>query len=822
MTTNFNVDPLMLGRFREEADTHLLTLQQDLVSLEQDPANEELLKEMFRSAHTVKGSAQMMGFRPIVQVMHCVEDIIRAIQTGKLSVSQIETDLLFEALDVVDIMTKAQVNQQELPLDPQKLIAELEQVLLLTGEDTPTAEGGNGAHPDMVVGTIGVGPAAPPLDDRLRVSIERLDSLMQLAGEMVISQMQSERAVEEVRAVRNAMRQRGQQATLLRERVSREWGNLRQSELEDELARMMEIDIAIEDINKSSLRSMEEFHATLETITAELQETVLDLRMTPVETIFRQFARSVRDLAKERGKQVSLVTSGDETELDKKVLEGLNEALIHLVRNALDHGIEPAEQRLQKGKPALGQITIRAGYQGGQAVVEVSDDGAGIDPARIKQLAVQRGIINPNEAERMSDEDARQLIFYSGFSTAQLITDTSGRGVGMEIVQRVISKLGGNVELRSEVGQGTTVILRLPISLSAIRALLVRAHNQVFAIATNALEDLAYIGLDDIINFEGHEAISVRERTVPLFRLDEILELGHSRTEYLNRRREEVYEQEYANEFSDFTDSSLRTDGGAAGAIKAQIKRLEDEDNSRSKSNGQHQITASAMNAALYNQVFAIRLEGKLPVAVLHSAERYVALLVDELVDEREIVVKRLSAIFSRIDTVAGTTVLGDGSIVVILDGPALLNLTRTRATRVRGAQPGVATGWRQELERPHPTLLVVDDSVTTRELERSILEAAGYKVEIAVDGVEALEMLGRRRYDLAIVDVEMPRMDGFTLTEHIKAKPDLDLPVIIVSSLANEEYKRRGIEVGAQAYITKGQFDQNNLLDTIELLIAR
>jgi two-component system chemotaxis sensor kinase CheA len=233
----------------------------------------------------------------------------------------------------------------------------------------------------------------------------------------------------------------------------------------------------------------------------------------------------------------------------------------------------------------------------------------------------------------------------------------------------------------------------------------------------------------------------------------------------------------------------------------------------------------SGVNSGLYNQGLSIQIEGKLPVVVMKSGEKYVAFLVDELVDEREIVVKRLNLMLSRIEWVAGTTVLGDSSIVVILDGPALLNRARARINRLRasGQSSGVAASWRQEITHPRKSLLVVDDSVTTRELERSILEAAGYKVDVAVDGVEALEMLAKRKYALAIVDVEMPRMDGFTLTAHLKGNAETSaMPIIIVSSLSNEAYKRRGIEVGAQAYITKGQFDQNNLLDTIELLASR
>ncbi|PZS02148.1 MAG: hypothetical protein DLM69_04240 [Candidatus Chloroheliales bacterium] len=667
------------------------------------------------------------------------------------------------------------------------------------------------------------GAAANAPAEWVRVSIERLDSLMQLAGEMVISQMQSERAIEEAQTIRNVLRHRHRQSAILRERVSREWGDLDQSELEAELDQMGELDEALEEINKASLQNLEQFHANLGNITEELQEAVLELRMTPVETVLGQFSRTVRDLAKERGKQVTLFTAGGEIEVDKKVLDALNEALIHLMRNALDHGIETAEQRTKSGKIPIGQIAIRASYQSGQAVIEVSDDGAGIDIKQLEKLAKQRGIISAEEAERMSADDVRQLVFYSGFSTAPLITDTSGRGIGMEIVRRVISKLGGSVELQSELGSGTTVTMRLPITLSAIRALLIRAHKQLFALATTSIEDLAYIGLDDIIMLGGRESIRVRDRTVLLFRLAEVLELSRSRTAQINRRWVEVNSDE-AIEF-DFGDLLNSASDSATAVFKARMQRLDRRAKPRLSLSRYSRTSITSIRGGLYNQGFSIQLEGKLPVVIMKSGEKYIAFLVDELVDEREIVVKPLNPMLSLIDAVAGTTVLGDGSVVVILDGPALLDRIRTRISGLQadGQGSGVVASWRQEMARPRKTLLVVDDSVTTRELERSILEAAGYKVDLAVDGVAALEMLSKHKYALAVVDVEMPRMDGFTLAARVKANPELSaMPIIIVSSLANETYKQRGIEVGVQAYITKGQFDQNNLLTTIGILVSR
>ncbi len=835
MSSDFNADPNLLARFREEVDTYLLILQQDLISLEHDKDNPELLREIMRAAHTIKGNAQMMGFRQIARIMHSLEDITAAMRNREMEVDQQVNDLLFEAIDMVDILTKAQLSRQEIPIDPEELIARLEQ--LKPKSATPSQPHDNGAEADATSPTTANPPTTSPTtetagsaivsvqDQSVRVRIERLDALMSLSGEMVISQMQSERGMEGVRGLLGAMRLRSQQVNGLRDRVEREWGNISQEDLQRELDQVIEFDEALQGMNSDSLAVLEEFNANLNAITDELQDTVLNLRMLPIETIYSQFARTVRDLARERGKQVNFFPIGGETEVDKRVLEGLNEALIHLVRNALDHGIEPPEQRIKGGKIPIGQIIIRATSRGGQVVVEVSDDGAGIDPERLKAVAAQRGIISAVEAAKMNPADAMQLVFYSGFSTATLITDTSGRGVGMEIVRNVVSRLGGSLELQSEVGRGTTITLRLPITLSAIRALLVRTRGQVFALATNAVESMLYIGLEDIMAMEGREAIVVGARTVPLLRLDETL--GLHRGEQATNINRQMVGMNTGLRLPDFNAKAELEDGSAASAIRAQIAQLEvggPNDWSTPHSNGKlHLNLDSRLGGQFYEPGVAIQLEGKLPVVVLRGSERQVAMLVDELVDEREIVVKRLSPIIAEAEPVAGTTVMGDGSIVIILDGPALLDLARNTMSGRRGDELGVAADWREQLSRPRTPILVVDDSVTTRELERSILEAANYKVDIAVDGVEALAMLEHNRYALVIADIEMPRMDGFTLTERIKADPKLrNLPVIIVSSLVNEEYQRRGIEVGAQAYITKGQFDQNNLLDTIELLVGR
>jgi len=813
MTTTF--DPKMMEKFREEVDTYLLVLQQDLISIEREPQNVDYLREAMRAAHTIKGASSIMGFRQIAGVMHEVESVMVAIQQHEITLSLDLSDLLFEAIDAVDNLTKGVVKNQPVTIDTERLVLRLQGVLVGSSGDSNGSSNGqadpsSGLPPELPVVLPLPGVGLP--SESVRVRVERLDSLMNVASEMVISRMQNEQAVEELRRLLTAMRLRRQQLGRLREKVEREWSSLSQYEIEAEMEAVDAFDEALDELGSSTLRGFEEFNATLGTVSEELQDTVLSIRMLPIETIFGQYQRNARDLARERGKQINLVTIGGETEVDKKVLESLNEALIHLVRNAIDHGIEPGEERLRLGKLPMGMVTMRAYQQGGQVVVDVSDDGAGIDATLLKATAVRRGLLTAAAAENLSDAEAQQLIFQPGFSTARLITDSSGRGVGMDSVRTAIARLGGSITLDTKVGAGTTVSLRLPLTLTAIRALLFAARNQVFAIATSSLETLEYIGAEDLILLEGREAVQVRGRTLPLLRLEDLLDLSRAeRSEHLNQQQ---YEIAASYRRSQTNGEKGEEEGGANAALVAARRRSND----LLAANSATYMDESSQYTSAYIRTLGIQVEDRLPILVVSNGDRQVAFLVEQLLDERDVVVKNLGPLFSKVERVSGATILGDGSIVVILDGPSLVNAARAQSRR-QVSDSSVAASLRRE-EKLGLHILIVDDSVTTRELERSILEAAGYRVDIATDGEEALNTLAQHSYALIIADIEMPRMDGFTLTRNIKADPRLrDTPVIIVSSLASEDYKRRGIEVGAQAYITKGQFDQGNLLDTIELL---
>jgi two-component system chemotaxis sensor kinase CheA len=474
----------------------------------------------------------------------------------------------------------------------------------------------------------------------------------------------------------------------------------------------------------------------------ELEEEIKRIRMLPLNTITAPFGRMVRDLARAAGKEAFLEIEGGETELDRQVLEQIKDPLIHLLRNAIDHGIEPPEAREAAGKPRAGRVTLRAGQQGPSVVVQVDDDGTGLDLPGLRRALARRG--HP-DAETLGEAELRDLILTARVSTSPIITDISGRGIGLSVVRRNVEALQGRVEVRHEPGQGATFTLTLPLTLTSARGLLLRAAGQTFALPLNAVEVLLAVAPEDVSYVEGQQVIRYGDRPVALVRLDDVLELPRNP---------------------------------------------------------------------------AARPDRHLPVVVI-AGERTVAFAVDELRGEQEMVIKGLGRQLRRVVGLAGATVLGSGEVVLILSASDLVKLAlRSRQQRpIFEPEAGAGAG---ELSPPRRRILVVDDSITTRTLEKNILEAAGYDVALATDGREALGLIASQGLpDLVVSDILMPHMNGFELTERLKGDDrTAGLPVILVSSLASPGDKVRGIEAGADAYIVKGQFDQTSLLETIEQLI--
>jgi two-component system, chemotaxis family, sensor kinase CheA len=463
---------------------------------------------------------------------------------------------------------------------------------------------------------------------------------------------------------------------------------------------------------------------TGERLLTGLKDAAIGMRTLPLSSIVGGLPRAVRDLAIETGKEVELVIEGMDVELDRVILEGLSELLVHMLRNAVGHGIEPPEERERCGKPRCGRLEIRAEQRGSIVEVVVADDGRGVSEEAL--------------AEGRRTGSLAGVLAQAGFSTATEVSDLSGRGVGLDAVNAAVEAFGGNLEVRSEAGQGTEIILRLPLALALLEVLLVERGGNVYGLPLASVEEVLAVG--ETTSLVGRPLLELRGRSIPLADLAELV----------------------------------------GATAPSPVERA--------------------------------------PAIVLSSSGRRVAAMCDALLGEEEVVVKSLGPLLASLPTYLGAAILGDGRIALLLDPAVLVRGSGVRAIAV--AAPAVAT----QAEHTVPTVLVVEDSLAVRELQRSILEAAGYNVETANDGREGFERLCRGdSIQLVVTDVDMPEMTGFELTQAIRAHPTLlALPVIVVTSRGEEEDRQRGIDAGADAYIVKRGFDQQVLLDTVERLIGR
>ncbi len=781
-----------IKKFQEEATEYLQRLNEGVITLEGDPENRELIDQMLRDAHTLKGSSRMVGLLEISDVAHRLEDIMVKIRDGEMRYTVDMSDAFFEALDLIVFLSEHAGTDVSGQVDVRAVLDRLQVIAACAAPETPTApeapapaqaEEASGVPAGEGAPAVGVSsdeaPAVPTVgteaphdtsgsgepgkphraarsaagakeeeglktrtQQTVRVRTEQVDRLLNLVSEVVIAQIRAEQRVRDLRALTAGMSEIHQAWSRVRVGIADlgiEWGSALQQDIE-----ILE-ELLSEHRRRLVALSKEEADDTSRTSTVidDLQEHSMSLRMLPVSTVFNTFPRAVRDLARQFNKDVDLIIEGGDTELDKKVLEEINDPLIHIMRNAVDHGIESVEERRRLGKPERGTIRLAARQEGDHIVIEIADDGAGIDPDKVRAAAVRKGYLTEAEARSLSDREAQYLIFEAGFSTSPIITEISGRGVGMDVVREfIVEKIKGSIDVYSELGRGTTFRLTIPLTLAIIRALLVSVGESTFALPTSSIEETLRVDRSEIIKVEGHEVIRRQRRTIPLVALTDVLGLPAS-------------------------DS----------------------------------LTGSS----------------KVPVVTVGFSGHRMGFMVDGFIGEQQIVIKPLGTHLRRVDNVAGVTILGAGEIVPILNVPDLMG----RARRLTGSRRGGRVKAEAAPKGPR-RILICEDSFTTRELERSIFEAAGYEVETATDGAMGLAKLREGlAVDAVVTDVQMPNMTGFELTRAIKSDETLKgIPVIIVTSLEREEEKAEGIEAGADAYITKSVFNQDTLLETVERLI--
>jgi two-component system chemotaxis sensor kinase CheA len=684
--------------FAQEAEGRLAQLGRLVLQLERSADDETLIRSVFREIHTLKGSSAVAGLDEVSLLAHELEELVEELRAGRTATPEV-IDILLAGTDrLAAAISRAVTDEPPHPGSPGGA-ADRPAPAAVVPVVVPAAalvRPAGGAHP--VVHTASYAPAielraAPgavqPAEPAgagaggsILVPMERLDELVRLIGESSSANLRVGR--------------------MLKERFG---------------------------VDPASTTEFTELSRSLN----DLQDRTMRTRMVPVATITDRLQRAVRDLSRAQGKDIRWEARGTDTELDRGVLDQLSDSLLHLVRNAVDHGIESPARRAAAGKPAQATVRLHAMQLGSEVIIAVTDDGSGIDVARVRQQAAAQGV----DTEGMSEQELLQLTFRPGLSTTDFVTDVSGRGVGLDVVRSNVEAGRGRVEIRSRLGEGTEFRLVVPITLAVLRCLLVEAGGQRFALPFHRVLLCKAHRASDRGSAEGRPVVWVDDQPVPVSTL----------TDTLGRPR------------------GSRADG---------------------------------------------------PVVVLADTGRRHAFEVDRLLGQREVVLKGLSRLLPLLPAVAGASVEPDGSVLLVLDPPGLIQ----RARRGVRGDPAAAA-----VERPDPTrrrILVVDDALTVRELQRSILERAGFEVRMAVDGRQALSMLAEEPSDLVLTDVEMPNMDGFALTEAIRAHPSVaNIPVLILTSRSSEADRQRGLDVGADGYIVKSGFDETGLLAAVNRLLG-
>ncbi len=761
----------ILQDFLVEAFELIEQLDQDLVELESSPEDLELLNRIFRVAHTVKGASSFLNFDVLTHLTHHMENILNKARHGELKITAEVMDVILESIDLMKALLErirdtgadqgidvsacvsrldqavggdgnveapaAESAPQEAPaaepesaaeeaagdaeeedysdLSEAEIEAEIERLLAQRqaedkakreakkaagDEESAAAPSEPKAAPEAPAPkpaprpkpeSDGGGATPPPaakkssaaVEQTIRVDVKRLDHLMNLIGELVL-------------------------------------GKNRLIKINDDVEERYEGEEFLEELNQVV--------SIVSIVTTDLQIAVMKTRMLPVGKVFNKFPRMIRDLSRELGKKIELNISGEETELDKSIVEEIGDPLVHIIRNSCDHGIESTADRVAAGKPETGTIHLKAYNEGNQIVIQITDDGKGLDAEMLKAKSVEKGVITEKEADTMSDKEAFALIFRPGFSTAAQVTNVSGRGVGMDVVKTNIEKLNGIIDIDSTVGKETTIKLKIPLTLAIIQALLVGVQEEYYAIPLASVLETVRISMDEIYTVEGRSVMRLREDVLSLVHIGDIF----------------------------------------------KVERVFDD--------SEHAY-----------------------VVVIGLAESKLGLIVDSLVGQEEIVIKSMGDYLQGIDGIAGATIRGDGRVTLIVDVAAMMQMAKSVKSTIGESDSSSVSG---EKESPSDyTVMIVDDSKTDRMIMRKSLEESGMTLVDAADGQEALSILksGEHFFDAMLIDIEMPRMDGYTLASEIKKYNKYkNLPLIAVTSRTGKADRMRGVESGMVEYITK------------------
>ena len=756
--------------FLIEAFELIEQIDHDLVELEANPEDLELLNRIFRVAHTVKGSSSFLNFDVLTELTHHMEDVLNKARKGELKITPDIMDVVLESVDMmkgllesirdngsdaaagIDIKnicaSLTQISEGEAPsaapeapaaapapepvkepepaapaeeaapevsdaelskLSDSEVEAEIERLLKVRKAEDQARRASKGIapkSPEEIAPAASATPAPAPKpapsrerdadkkvpaassssavaqEQTIRVEVKRLDHLMNLIGELVL-------------------------------------GKNRLLKIYDDVEERYEGEKFLEELNQVV--------SSLSLVTTDIQLAVMKTRMLPIAKVFNKFPRMIRDLSRELGKQIDLEISGEETELDKSIVEEIGDPLVHIIRNSCDHGIEDPETRKAMGKPEKGLVQLKAYNEGNHIVVEIVDDGKGLDADMLKAKSIEKGIITEREADAMSEKEAFGLIFKPGFSTAAKVTNVSGRGVGMDVVKTNIEKLNGIIDIESEVGKGTVMKLKIPLTLAIIQSLLVGTQEEFYAIPLASVLETVRVPIDDIYTIDGKNVLRLRDEVLSLVRLSDVFGVN------------KVF------------------DGG--------------------------------------DQTY---------VVIIGVAEAKLGIIVDTLVGQEEIVIKSMGDYLQNIPGIAGATIRGDGRVTLIIDVGAMMEMAKDIKVNIRAEMEDST----KAKEKPSDyKVLIVDDSKMDRTIMQKSLEPIGVTIIEATNGVEALNIIksGEHAFDAVLIDIEMPRMDGYTLAGEIrKYSKYRTLPLIAVTSRTSKTDRLRGVEVGMTEYITK------------------
>ncbi|WRG08668.1 chemotaxis histidine kinase/response regulator CheAY2 [Helicobacter pylori] len=763
-------------------------LDQDLVELEHNPEDLDLLNRIFRVAHTIKGSSSFLNLNILTHLTHNMEDVLNRARKGEIKITPDIMDVVLRSIDLMKTLlvtirdTGSDTNngkENEIEEAVKQLQAITSQNLEGAKErtkETPQKENKeeakeeakeeikeNKAKAPTAENTSSDNPLAdePDLDyanmsaEEVEAEIERLLNKRQEADKERRAQKKQE-AKQEVAPTKEPPKTETPKApkteTKAKAKADTEENKAPSIGVEQTVRvdvrrldhlmnligelvlgknRLIRIYSDVEERydGEKFLEELNQVVSSISAVTTDLQLAVMKTRMQPVGKVFNKFPRMVRDLSRELGKSIELIIEGEETELDKSIVEEIGDPLIHIIRNSCDHGIEPLEERRRLNKPETGKVQLSAYNEGNHIVIKISDDGKGLDPVMLKEKAIEKGVISERDAEGMSDREAFNLIFKPGFSTAKVVSNVSGRGVGMDVVKTNIEKLNGIIEIDSEVGVGTTQKLKIPLTLAIIQALLVGVQEEYYAIPLSSVLETVRISQDEIYTVDGKSVLHLRDEVLSLVRLSDIFKV----------------------------DAILES------------------------------------NSDVY-------------VVIIGLADQKIGVIVDYLIGQEEVVIKSLGYYLKNTRGIAGATVRGDGKITLIVDVGAMMDMAKSIKVNITTLM-NESENTKSKNSPSDYIVLAIDDSSTDRAIIRKCLKPLGITLLEATNGLEGLEMLknGDKIPDAILVDIEMPKMDGYTFASEVrKYNKFKNLPLIAVTSRVTKTDRMRGVESGMTEYITK------------------